>query len=270
MIQRLAGGRDRGDRPRRPRPRRRRRAHRGRRRRGGELRAVDLGPLPERRPDPGRAARASRCSTTCGAELMDRVHEGDVVAHRATASSGATTSCSAAARCSTIAEHRSRDGGRARRPSAPSWSASPRTRSSTSGKEARLTFEPLTLPPLAHEVHADATRWSSCAATTTAPTSPRCARTSASTGRCSSASTAAPTRCSSIGLKPDIIIGDFDSVSEKGLRCGAELVHHVHPDGRAPGSREPRSSGASTTSSSSPRARARTSRCCSRTSRRRS
>jgi uncharacterized membrane-anchored protein len=38
-----------------------------------------------------------------------------------------------------------------------------------------------------------------------------------------------------IGLKPDVIIGDFDSVSEKALRCGAELVHHVHPDGRAPG-----------------------------------
>jgi uncharacterized membrane-anchored protein len=38
-----------------------------------------------------------------------------------------------------------------------------------------------------------------------------------------------------IGLKPDIIIGDFDSVSEATLRCGAELVHHVHPDGRAPG-----------------------------------
>jgi uncharacterized membrane-anchored protein len=37
------------------------------------------------------------------------------------------------------------------------------------------------------------------------------------------------------GLAPDIIIGDFDSVSEKGRSCGAELVHHVHPDGRAPG-----------------------------------
>jgi len=32
-----------------------------------------------------------------------------------------------------------------------------------------------------------------------------------------------------------VIIGDFDSVSEPGLHCGAELVHHVHPDGRAPG-----------------------------------
>ncbi|MGZ8765062.1 MAG: putative cytokinetic ring protein SteA [Acidimicrobiia bacterium] len=38
-----------------------------------------------------------------------------------------------------------------------------------------------------------------------------------------------------IGWKPDIIIGDFDSVSEKALATGAELVHHVHLDGRAPG-----------------------------------
>ncbi|MGH9000578.1 MAG: putative cytokinetic ring protein SteA [Acidimicrobiia bacterium] len=37
------------------------------------------------------------------------------------------------------------------------------------------------------------------------------------------------------GLRPDVIVGDFDSVSEAALACGAELVHHVHPDGRAPG-----------------------------------
>ncbi len=37
------------------------------------------------------------------------------------------------------------------------------------------------------------------------------------------------------GFKPDIIIGDFDSVSEAALRVGADLVHHVHRDGRAPG-----------------------------------
>jgi uncharacterized membrane-anchored protein len=36
-------------------------------------------------------------------------------------------------------------------------------------------------------------------------------------------------------LKPDIIIGDFDSVSERALATGAELIHHVHLDGRAPG-----------------------------------
>jgi uncharacterized membrane-anchored protein len=38
-----------------------------------------------------------------------------------------------------------------------------------------------------------------------------------------------------VGLRPDIIIGDFDSVSAEALSCGADLVHHVHPDGRAPG-----------------------------------
>jgi len=38
-----------------------------------------------------------------------------------------------------------------------------------------------------------------------------------------------------IGLQPDIIIGDFDSVSRTAVTSGAELVHHVHPDGRAPG-----------------------------------
>ena len=41
-----------------------------------------------------------------------------------------------------------------------------------------------------------------------------------------------------VGLRPDVIIGDFDSVSEEALACGADLVHHVHPDGRAPGREE--------------------------------
>lgn len=37
------------------------------------------------------------------------------------------------------------------------------------------------------------------------------------------------------GYKPDIIIGDMDSISDKTLKCGAELVVHAYPDGRAPG-----------------------------------
>jgi uncharacterized membrane-anchored protein len=38
-----------------------------------------------------------------------------------------------------------------------------------------------------------------------------------------------------VGLRPDIIIGDFDSVSNDALHCGADLVVHGYPDGRAPG-----------------------------------
>lgn len=38
-----------------------------------------------------------------------------------------------------------------------------------------------------------------------------------------------------LGLKPDVIVGDMDSVSDKALRCGAEVVVHAYPDGRAPG-----------------------------------
>lgn len=37
------------------------------------------------------------------------------------------------------------------------------------------------------------------------------------------------------GFKPDMIIGDMDSVSDKALTCGAEIVVHAYRDGRAPG-----------------------------------
>jgi uncharacterized membrane-anchored protein len=37
------------------------------------------------------------------------------------------------------------------------------------------------------------------------------------------------------GLKPDIILGDMDSASDAALACGAELIVHAYPDGRAPG-----------------------------------
>jgi len=37
------------------------------------------------------------------------------------------------------------------------------------------------------------------------------------------------------GYRPEIIIGDMDSVSDEALRCGAELIVHAYPDGTAPG-----------------------------------
>ncbi len=39
------------------------------------------------------------------------------------------------------------------------------------------------------------------------------------------------------GYRPDLIVGDMDSVSDDVLRCGAEIVVHAYPDGRAPGLR---------------------------------
>lgn len=37
------------------------------------------------------------------------------------------------------------------------------------------------------------------------------------------------------GWKPQMIVGDMDSVSDKALTCGAEVVVHAYRDGRAPG-----------------------------------
>jgi uncharacterized membrane-anchored protein len=37
------------------------------------------------------------------------------------------------------------------------------------------------------------------------------------------------------GYKPDLVIGDMDSVSDSALQSGAEIVVHAYPGGRAPG-----------------------------------
>jgi uncharacterized membrane-anchored protein len=38
-----------------------------------------------------------------------------------------------------------------------------------------------------------------------------------------------------VGLTPSLIVGDMDSVSDRALACGAEIVVHAYRDGRAPG-----------------------------------
>ncbi len=38
-----------------------------------------------------------------------------------------------------------------------------------------------------------------------------------------------------VGLTPDLILGDFDSVSREALDCGAQLLVHAYPGGVAPG-----------------------------------
>jgi uncharacterized membrane-anchored protein len=37
------------------------------------------------------------------------------------------------------------------------------------------------------------------------------------------------------GYRPDLVVGDMDSVTDRALTCGAEIVVHAYPDGRAPG-----------------------------------
>ena len=43
-----------------------------------------------------------------------------------------------------------------------------------------------------------------------------------------------------------MILGDMDSASDEALRCGAELIVHAYPDGRAPGRERLERSGSTT------------------------
>ena len=78
----------------------------------------------------------------------------------------------------------------------------------------------------------------------------RCGPTSATCGRCSSAVDGGADALLEEGFSPDMIVGDMDSAAEATLRCGAELVVHAYPDGRAPGRDAPRAARARRTRSS--------------------
>ena len=69
------------------------------------------------------------------------------------------------------------------------------------------------------------------------------------------------------GYRPDLIVGDMDSVSDQALTCGAEIVVHAYRDGSAPGLARVQGAGAGRRRSARRRAPARTSRCCSPTRR---
>src|SRR5205823_10722687 len=101
-------------------------------------------------------------------------------------------------------------------------------------KEARLTFEPLTLPPLhtkfegrhalvvvrGHDYRSD------LAALRPYIREYRPVLIGVDGGA---------DALREFGLKPDIIVGDMDSVSDDTLRCGAEIVVHAYRDGTSPG-----------------------------------
>ena len=61
------------------------------------------------------------------------------------------------------------------------------------------------------------------------------AATSETSGRCSSPSTAGAEALVEEGWKPDVIVGDMDSVTDATLRSGAEILVHAYREGHAPG-----------------------------------
>ena len=74
---------------------------------------------------------------------------------------------------------------------------------------------------------------------------PGCARSSANATRCSSAVDGGADVMARAGLRAEVIVGDMDSVSDRALATGAELVVHAYRDGGAPGTERVRALGLS-------------------------
>ena len=134
-------------------------------------------------------------------------------------------------------------------------------------QESHLLIDELDVPELDFRSRAG-TCSSSCGASTTRRTSRCCGSpaTCASCGPCSSASTAAPTPCSRSGASPTSSSATSTRCPRTRMRCGAQLVVHGYPDGRAPGAERLDDLGLPTRVFAA-RARARTSPCCSPTRR---
>ena len=101
-------------------------------------------------------------------------------------------------------------------------------------EEGRLLTEGIDFPPL-ETGSATVTRSSSRAAPATSATSGWCGRTCATSGPCSSAVDGGAEALLEEGWKPDVIVGDMDSVTDETLRCGAEILVHAYSEGHAPG-----------------------------------
>ena len=152
-----------------------------------------------------------------GADLFERVTDGEVLTVRGGGVYRNGTRLVSgrvlepAELAAALAEQRTRVTGRSRR--------SPRTRCATCATRGRLLAEGIAVPAPSRPASAIATRSSSRAARDTSATCGSCVPTSATFGPCSSVSTAALTLCSRPGYRPDVIVGDMDSVTDRALRC---------------------------------------------------
>ena len=188
-------GRGRGHRPPGPRPRVGGGPHRRRRRRGAQLPPLVLGRVPEHgaaAARPGRRPRSSTCRTT---PLFDRLHDGD------SRSRSSAARCMPAARWSPGAACRSPPTC-SRRPSAAAGRSARRSRpsratpSSTWSRSGSCSSGKIELPRFDTDFRDRPALVVVRGVDHQARPARRCAPTSATCARCSSASTAAPTRSS--------------------------------------------------------------------------
>ncbi len=200
---------------------------------GGQRGRVDLRAVPERRPDPHRRGRDPARSTTSAPRSWTAIGEGDELR----VVGGEVWRGDELVVTGTLLDARAieaamEDGAAAT--SAPSSRSSPRTRSSTSSARRSSRSSRSSCRRCAREIkgrHALVVVRGHDYRSDLAALKPYLREYQPVLIGVDGGADA----LLEIGFKPDIIIGDFDSVSDRALRCGAELIHHVHLDGRAPG-----------------------------------